>query len=307
MGRISYLQAILLGGLIAGTVDIGAASLINGLSPVFISQFIAGGLLGKASLDGGMRTAALGVALQWAMSILIAAIYVLASTRLDALRRSWLRFEVLYGIPVYFVMEYVVMPLVGLASRAQIRAPAVRGEHAGDDGVRRHRGVVRVADALTATKTVLASRIFRGRHFMKIIACGLLAMAVWGPVEAFADDSSAALAAGGLVFTKQADIRMASEDLFISPRQVKVRYEFVNDGKTRRSDRGGLPAAGHRRARVLVRTARHDARHIAQFHGLRAHRRRKEGRGEGRRTRGAGWPRCHRTGEGRRASGQYRR
>ncbi len=111
MGRISYLQAILLGGLIAGTVDIGAASLINGLSPVFISQFIAGGLLGKASLDGGMRTAALGVALQWAMSILIAAIYVLASTRLDALRRSWLLFGVLYGIPVYFVMEYVVVPL----------------------------------------------------------------------------------------------------------------------------------------------------------------------------------------------------
>ena len=111
MGRISYLQAILLGGLIAGTVDIGAASLISGRSPVVISQFIAGGLLGKASLDGGMRTAALGVALQWAMSILIAALYVLASTRLDVLRRSWLLFGILYGIPVYFVMEYVVVPL----------------------------------------------------------------------------------------------------------------------------------------------------------------------------------------------------
>jgi len=111
MSRISYLQAILLGGLIAGTVDIGAASLISGRSPVVISQFIAGGLLGKASLDGGMRTAALGVALQWAMSILIAALYVLASTRLDVLRRSWLLFGILYGIPVYFVMEYVVVPL----------------------------------------------------------------------------------------------------------------------------------------------------------------------------------------------------
>ena len=111
MSRISYLQAMLLGGLVAGTVDIGAASLINGRSPVFISQIIAGGLLGKASLDGGMRTAALGVVLQWAMSIIIAALYVLASTRLDALRRSWLLFGVLYGIPVYFVMEYVVVPL----------------------------------------------------------------------------------------------------------------------------------------------------------------------------------------------------
>jgi uncharacterized membrane protein YagU involved in acid resistance len=111
MGRLSYLQAILLGGVVAGTVDIGAASLISGRSPVFISQFIAGGLLGRSSLEGGMQTAVLGVVLQWAMSILIAAIYVLASTRLDMLRRSWLLFGILYGIPVYFVMEYVVMPL----------------------------------------------------------------------------------------------------------------------------------------------------------------------------------------------------
>jgi uncharacterized membrane protein YagU involved in acid resistance len=111
MGKLSTLQAILWGGLVAGTVDIGAASLINGRSPVFISQIIAGGLLGKPSLDGGMQTAALGVVLQWAMCIIIAAIYVLASTRLDMLRRSWLLFGILYGIPVYFVMEYVVVPL----------------------------------------------------------------------------------------------------------------------------------------------------------------------------------------------------
>jgi len=109
--RLSNLQAILLGGLIAGTVDIGAASLINMLSPVFISQFIAGGLLGKAALTGGAQTAALGVGLQWAMSIVIAAIYVFASTRLPALRRQWVLWGILYGIPVYFTMTYVVVPL----------------------------------------------------------------------------------------------------------------------------------------------------------------------------------------------------
>ncbi|HTT96712.1 MAG TPA: hypothetical protein VMF58_01570 [Rhizomicrobium sp.] len=109
--RLSNLQAILLGGLIAGTVDIGAASLINMLSPVFISQFIAGGLLGKAALTGGLQTAALGVALQWAMSIVIAAIYVFASGWLPMLRRQWALWGILYGIPVYFVMTYVVVPL----------------------------------------------------------------------------------------------------------------------------------------------------------------------------------------------------
>jgi len=108
---LSKTQAILLGGLIAGTVDIGAASLINMLSPVFISQFIAGGLLGKAALAGGVQTAALGVGLQWAMSIVIAALYVFASTRMGALRRQWALWGILYGIPVYFVMTYVVVPL----------------------------------------------------------------------------------------------------------------------------------------------------------------------------------------------------
>jgi len=111
MGKLSYLQAILCGGLIAGTLDIGAASLISGRNPVFISQFIAGGLLGKPALEGVLQTAALGVALQWAMSILIAAIYVFASTRLEVLRSRWLLSGIAYGIPVYFVMEYVVMPL----------------------------------------------------------------------------------------------------------------------------------------------------------------------------------------------------
>jgi hypothetical protein len=111
MGKLSYLQAILFGGLIAGTLDIGAASLISGRNPVFISQFIAGGLLGKPALEGGLQNAALGVALQWAMSILIAAIYVFASTRLEVLRSRWLLSGIAYGIPVYFVMEYVVMPL----------------------------------------------------------------------------------------------------------------------------------------------------------------------------------------------------
>jgi hypothetical protein len=109
--RLSNLQAILLGGVVAGTVDIGAASLINMLSPVFISQFIAGGLLGKASLSGGLQTAALGVGLQWAMSIIIAAIYVFASGWLPALRRQWALWGILYGIPVYFTMTYVVVPL----------------------------------------------------------------------------------------------------------------------------------------------------------------------------------------------------
>jgi len=46
----ALLIAILWGGFVAGTIDIGAAALINRLSPVIILHAIASGLLGKASL-----------------------------------------------------------------------------------------------------------------------------------------------------------------------------------------------------------------------------------------------------------------
>ena len=59
------LGAVIVGGLIAGTVDIGAAALINRADPSVVQQFIAGGLLGPAALQGGAYTMWLGLFLQW--------------------------------------------------------------------------------------------------------------------------------------------------------------------------------------------------------------------------------------------------
>jgi uncharacterized membrane protein YagU involved in acid resistance len=58
-----------------------------------------------------MYTAALGLFLQWAMSLLIAAIYVIASERLPALKRHWIAGGLAYGIGIFVVMNYVVFPL----------------------------------------------------------------------------------------------------------------------------------------------------------------------------------------------------
>ena len=46
-----------------------------------------------------------------------------------------------------------------------------------------------------------------------------------------ADDGSAQRGAGGIVFVKSADIRMAREDLYISPEHVRIRFEFQNTGR----------------------------------------------------------------------------
>jgi hypothetical protein len=47
-------------------------------------------------------------------------------------------------------------------------------------------------------------------------------------VPTHADDSSAALGAGGIVFTKNTPVRMAAEDLVVSPQAVRIRFEFQN-------------------------------------------------------------------------------
>lgn len=106
--------AILLGGIIAATIDIGAASLINGRSPVFIMQAIAGGVLGRATFQGGAGSAVLGALLQEFMGILIAAIYVVLCKSVPGLTRRWAVSGLIYGVIIYFVMNYVVVPLSAL-------------------------------------------------------------------------------------------------------------------------------------------------------------------------------------------------
>jgi len=109
--RFSPVAAVLLAGVIAGTIDIGAACLINNLNPVIICQAIASGVLGKASFHGGLNSAGLGLVLQWGMGIVIAAIYIVAAQALPMLRNAWLAFGLAYGVGIYFVMNLIVVPL----------------------------------------------------------------------------------------------------------------------------------------------------------------------------------------------------
>lgn len=103
--------AILYGGFVAGTLDIGAAALIGWIDPLIVLRAVASGLLGKAAFSGGVSVSALGMVLQWMMSLVIAAIYVIASTRIPSLTRRWIPASLGYGVVVFFVMNYVVMPL----------------------------------------------------------------------------------------------------------------------------------------------------------------------------------------------------
>ena len=58
------------------------------------------------------------------------------------------------------------------------------------------------------------------------LAVGAALLAV-GP--AWADDSTAELGTGGILFTSNTPVRMAAEDLYISPNSVRIHFVFTNE------------------------------------------------------------------------------
>lgn len=110
------LKAALTGGLIAGLVDVGAASIINRTSPRVILQAIASGILGMSAYKLSW-TVLFGLVLQVVMSILIAAIYSEAAAAMPSLRRHPYQSGLAYGVVVFLVMNFVVVPLSAAAPK----------------------------------------------------------------------------------------------------------------------------------------------------------------------------------------------
>ena len=106
---------VLTGGLIAGTFDIVYActfwAIRAHVAPTRIFQSVATGVLGPASYEGGAATAALGLAFHFFNAITMSVIYWLVSRRLTFLQQRPLLFGPIYGIIIYLVMNYVVIPL----------------------------------------------------------------------------------------------------------------------------------------------------------------------------------------------------
>jgi hypothetical protein len=106
--------AILWGGLAAGILDITAAFVVYGafgLRPQRLLQGIAAGLLGPKSFDGGLPTAALGLACHFTIAFSAALVFFVMSRRMDFLVRHFVVAGALYGVAVYFFMNRVVVPL----------------------------------------------------------------------------------------------------------------------------------------------------------------------------------------------------
>ena len=112
---LSAVRTILIGGLVAGVLDITAACVVSylrrGLKPADVMHAVASGLLGAKSFEGGNRTAIVGLALHFLIAFTWCVIYYVASRKLSFLLRYAVVSGLLYGVVVFFFMNLVVLPL----------------------------------------------------------------------------------------------------------------------------------------------------------------------------------------------------
>ncbi len=111
---IAWPQILAGGGLVALGDFIFATTLWfswdgAGLQRVF--QTIAMGVLGQASFQGGVQAAVLGAVLHVLMATAFVLIYALAARGRPGLLVRPVVYGLLYGVVLYVVMNFVVMPL----------------------------------------------------------------------------------------------------------------------------------------------------------------------------------------------------
>jgi len=108
--------------LIAGTLDITYAcvrGILLGRTALRTLQSVASGLLGRAVLEGGWATAALGLMLHFTIALGAATVYYLASRKIALMVSRPVLSGLLFGALVYLFMSRVVVPL----SAAPFRIP----------------------------------------------------------------------------------------------------------------------------------------------------------------------------------------
>jgi uncharacterized membrane protein YagU involved in acid resistance len=95
--------------LVAGTLDILSAFVWSG-AVVPVLQTVASGPLG-GEIAQGPAGAPLGLVVHFAIMAVMVAVYILAASRIPALERYWWIAGPLYGVGLWVMMYWIVMPL----------------------------------------------------------------------------------------------------------------------------------------------------------------------------------------------------
>ena len=115
MKRLRTGQAIFLGWMLCGVLDIAAACLQSwiqfGRTPWQVLKGVASGLWGAAAMNAGGGMAAIGLTMHFTVALTWTLIFFALSRRVAALRTAplWI-VGPLYGVIVFCVMNYGTLP-----------------------------------------------------------------------------------------------------------------------------------------------------------------------------------------------------
>ena len=109
------IKLILGTALLVGTLDISAAFLNSyiraDVSPIIVLQFIASGLIGDPSFEGGILTALLGLVLHYFIALAWTFIDFYFISKINFTAKYKYSAGLLYGIFIWLIMNLVVVPL----------------------------------------------------------------------------------------------------------------------------------------------------------------------------------------------------
>lgn len=115
--RKSPANAILISGLVAGTLDMLTALVVYSVvlhktTAIRILHSIASGVFGKGAYDGGTAMAVAGIAFHYLIAFTWAILYFFAFPKIPVLKKNWILSGLFYGLFVWGVMNLGVLPLV---------------------------------------------------------------------------------------------------------------------------------------------------------------------------------------------------
>jgi hypothetical protein len=108
-------RTILTAWLVVGVLDITSAViiwLVRGVGVKRGLQGITSALLGPQSFERGFATAAIGLAIHFFIAFVVVAVFYLLSRNFPPLTRHAVISGIFYGIAVYLVMYWMVLPTV---------------------------------------------------------------------------------------------------------------------------------------------------------------------------------------------------
>jgi uncharacterized membrane protein YagU involved in acid resistance len=111
----SFFSSALKSGLIVGCLDASAASLqayvVSGVSPDRVFAFVASGAFGQSAYEGGSIMSLIGLAFHFIIAISWTFIFYAVYPKLTAFQSKKILVGMAYGLLIWLLMNFVVIPL----------------------------------------------------------------------------------------------------------------------------------------------------------------------------------------------------